>query len=174
MQKDRPWTLVSSSWKQPARIALFFSPCLCSCSLAGKRRRRMSLNPERKERNPTKPSEFLRKAAYLLDLCIKAVALFLDLGSDISLAFPAHSFLILFMCHSQVEVFLLINWGKFDSTAQKYSIHTAATSAGQRVWSVRWTKPIFCQLWIEIVTSCQLLSISSVYAVLAAQTAPLG
>lgn len=65
MQKDRPWTLVSSSWKQPARIALFFSPCLCSCSLAGKRGKRMSLNPEREERNPTKPSEFLRKAAYL-------------------------------------------------------------------------------------------------------------
>lgn len=141
MQRDRPWTLVSSSWKQPARIALFFSSCLCSCSLAGKRGRRMSLNPERKERKPTKPSEFLRKAAYLLDSCIKAVALFLNSGSDISLAFPAHSFLILFMCHSQVEGFLIVNWGKFDSTTQKYNSHTAATTA-----HLSWAEGMSCEV----------------------------
>lgn len=139
--RERPWTLVSSSWKQPARIALFFSSCLCSCSLAGKRGRRMSLNPERKERKPTKPSEFLRKAAYLLDPCIKAVALFLDSGSDISLAFPAHSFLILSMCHSQVEGFLIINWGKFDSTTQKYNSHTAATTA-----HLSWAEGMSCEV----------------------------
>lgn len=101
----------------------------------------MSLNPERKERKPTKPSEFPRKAAYLLDLCIKAVALFLDSGSDISLAFPARFFLILFMCHSQVEGFLIINWGKFDSTTQKYNIHTAATTA-----YLSWAEGMSCEV----------------------------
>lgn len=101
----------------------------------------MSLNPERKERKPTKPSEFLRKAAYLLDSCIKAVALFLNSGSDISLAFPAHSFLILSMCHSQVEGFLIVNWGKFDSTTQKYNSHTAATTA-----HLGWAEGMSCEV----------------------------
>jgi len=62
--------------------------------------------------------------------------------------------------------------GQLRGTTATYQL-PQHTSAGERILATRWTKPVFCKGCIEIVTYCQFLSVRSVYAVLAAQTAPL-
>lgn len=100
IQKDRLWASASSSWRQGARIALFFS-CLCSCSLTG-RSEENELESWGKKRKPIKNHEAAFPKNYLLDSCFKAFTVFLDSCSDISLAFPAHSLLIFFYCYMPV------------------------------------------------------------------------